>query len=573
MSDKRTFLMNELSTNINSKHQEKISEAKIGNASGRPVYEACVTIFDKSDLLKVEIHKSKSILEKEFPNTSQGIQEMIVLFRFESVKGVRLDGRKKECYILSDILVRKGLKPLITTHKEQNPLDKHLKGIPVINHNVAGIDIGKSLIVVAVPPHLADNHTQAFGTFTQDLEEIVSLLVSLGITEVAMESTSVYWMPLRDLLEEHKIKAIIVNPRNVKMIPGRKTDVLDAQWLMRLLACGMLTGGFIPESNMRSLRDLSRFRSDLIERAGDNLNRMHKLLSLMNIQLSLVLSDISGKSATAIIKAIIGGERNPAKLADLVEVGCKCSLEDMMKALHGKYSDEYIFMLKEEQEMHEYHHKIIVKTELEIKKKLDALPDVVDLSKIETSSKRQRKKTEYNRSPYCFDLRTLLYRKFGYDLTTISGIDSPSAAIAIFETGGGKMDAFPTEKHFSSWSAVAPGNKISGGKVLSGKAPKKFSRVGQVFRAAANSNYKSETAVGARLRRFIRNGKSKKSARKASAHQICIMTYRMMRYGQAYVDKGAEAYEKAYEEKKINACLKVLETHGYDCSKIRKNAS
>jgi hypothetical protein len=119
-----------------------------------------------------------------------------------------------------------------------------------------------------------------------------------------------------------------------------------------------------------------------------------------------------------------------------------------MKALHGKYSDEYIFMLKEEQEMHEYHHKIIVKTELEIKKKLDALPDVVDLSKIEPSSKRQRKKTEYNRSPYCFDLRTLLYRKFGYDLTTISGIDSPSAAIAIFETGGGKMDAFPTEKHF-----------------------------------------------------------------------------------------------------------------------------
>lgn len=540
---------------------------------GSPMYIANIQI--ESSKLKVELEKSiGSNLGREFANSPEGTEKMLSFLRSEKIGGVRLDGKKQECYELANILLKHRIRPLITNYKKgNNSADRALKDIPVINDRVAGIDIGKSLIVVAVPPQLHVEHTQAFGTFTEDLEAIINWIKELGITEVAMESTSVYWVPLHELFELHGIKALLVNPSRVKMIPGRKTDVLDAQWLMRLLACGLLSSSFIPSIQMRALRDLTRYRQDLTDRAGDCLNRMHKVLSLMNIQISLVLSDISGKSATSIIKSIVNGERDPKKLVKLVEGSCKCTPEDMEKALRGTYSEENIFILKNELIAHEFIHRFIIETEKKIKELLERLPDKPNIEPIEAPLKRQRKKTQYNRSPYCFDLRTLLYRKFGYDLTRLPGIESPTAAIIIFETGGGNMDAFPTEKHFSSWSGIVPGNKISGGKKLSGKAPKKFSRVGQAFRIAANACFKSETALGAHLRRLIRNGKTKKTARKATAHKIGTLVYNTMKFGEKYVDKGVNAYEKNYEKKRIEGCIRTLESLGYDCSNMNRKAS
>lgn len=566
--------MTDLIIKSNIAQQKSIIEnsAPSTRVVGLPVYVANLLIGKST--LKAEISKSNGPNQEiEVPNSDEGIEEILLLFRIEQIKGVRLNGLKKDCAILSSIFLRHGIRALITTsQKGQTFADKQLKGIPVINQFVAGIDIGKSLIVVSVPPHLSEDHTQAFGTFTDDLEVIIKWLKELGITEIAMESTSVYWIPLQELCELNNIKVLIVNPKHVKMLPGRKTDVLDAQWLMRLLACGMLRGGFIPSLKMRALRDLARHRQEHVDRAGDSLNRMHKALSMMNIQLSLVLSDISGKSATTIIKSIINGERDSKKLASLVEKGCKCSITEIERALHGTYSEENIFILKQEQQIFEFFHGLIIETESKIKLMLERLPDAPELSPIEEASKRQRKKTEYNRSPYCFDLRPLLYLKFGYDLTKIPGIDCSTAATIIFETGG-NMDAFPTEKHFASWCGVCPGNKISGGKILSGKAPKKFSRVGQAFRVAANANCKSDSAIGAHLRRLIRNGKTKKTARKATAHKIGVMVYNTIKYGQKYVEKGAEAYEKAYEKRKIAGCIRTLESSGYDCSKIEKRKS
>jgi transposase len=559
------------SNSTQQKQTKKIIEP-LPVPNGLPVYVANLTI--DASKIKLEISKSsESSLVQEYSNSPEDIQEIISLCQFERVKGVRLVGKKGDCHLLAEMFLRHGIRPLIADKKKSNgktSRNTKLNGMPVINEYIAGIDIGKSLIIVAVPPNFTEDHTQAFGTFTDDLEAIVQWLKELKITTVAMESTSVYWCPLYDLCELHGITPLIVNPKHVKMLPGRKTDVLDAQWLMKLLACGLLQGGFIPPLKIRALRDLTRHRQDLIDRAGDCLNRMHKMLALTNIQLGEVLSDISGKSGTDIIKAILSGERDLQKVAALADTNCKCSQDEIARALKGTYSKEHLFVLEQEQTMHEYIHDLIVKTEKQMQEMLEQLPEIPNLPPIGAPSKRQRKKSEYNRSPYCFDLRSLLYRKFGYDLTVIPGIESPTAAVIIFETGG-KLDAFPTSKHFASWAAVCPGNKISGGKVLSGKAPKKFSRVGQAFRMAANTNYKSDSAFGAHLRRLIRNGKTKKGARKATAHKICTTVYNMIKHGQEHVEKGAAAYEKAYEERRVLSCFRTLEALGYDCSAIKRD--
>lgn len=540
------------------------------SVTGQPVLVANLTIILDKILLELEDSSHPPV---EFSFNGQEVDHTLASFLSNlNIKGVRLFGKKKVCEILAANLLRKGVRPFIAQEndKVKKSMDRRLSGIPVINTNVAGIDIGKSLIYVAVPPNMAKDHVRAFATFTEDLKEIVAWLKSLNITTVAMESTSVYWVPLHDFLEQEGIAPILVNPKHVKMLPGRKTDVLDAQWLMRLLACGMLHASFIPPLQIRPLRELARYRQDLMDRAGDCLNRVHKMLSLMNIQLCDVISDISGKTGQAILNAIINGNRNYEEMAKLADKNCKSTKEEIMKALHGTYKEEHMYILEEEFRMYESINDKIIKTEKKIREILERLPNV-DVEPLPKSLKRIRKKTDYNRSPYCFDLRTLLYQKFGYDLTVYSGIDSAIAATVIFETGG-KLDAFATHKHFSSWLGVCPGNKVSGGKRLSGSAPKKFNRAGQALRMAANANLKADSALGGHLRRLIRRGKSKKAARKATANKLAFLIYNTMKFGHKYVEKGAEEYEKRYEEKSAKGHIKALKEMGYDCSTIKKVA-
>jgi transposase len=539
-------------------HQKKISPAV---SLGKPIYTANLTVGVST--IKVEIlNPSSSYPELEFKQTPEDTASILSLFTVENIKGVRLAGKKSYCHLLAETFLKQGIRPLISNSTKSG--DRGIKGIPVIDESVAGIDIGKSVIYVAIPSHLDEDHTRVFGTFSDELQDIINWLKEHNIQKVAMESTSVYWIPLYELCEKNNIKPILVNPKYVKTLPGRKTDVLDSQWLMKLLACGLLQGGFIPPLQIREMRDLARSRQDMMGRAADSLNIVHKMLAQMNLHLSNVLSDISGKSGMAIVRAIAAGERNPHKLAALSDDRCRCSKEDIAKALTGTYNEAHIFIMKQELDTYEYLHKKIVETELKIKELLERLPDKPNLPPLPV--KRQKQKKEYNRSPYCFDMRSLLYKKFGYDLTILSGIEDSTAAIIIFETGG-NMDAFPTSKHFASWNGTAPGNKVSGGKVLSGKAPKKFSRVGQALRIASNANYKADSAAGAYLRRLVHKGKSKKSARKASAHKIGTQVYNIMKFGQNFVEKGAAEYEKRYEERKVKAMTKFLKEKGYDVIK------
>jgi transposase len=559
--------MREYGTNSKSIQQKPAQKSTNPGSNGSVVYTANFTLTGSK--ITIEIPTQEDIIKREFIDSSADREEILRLLRVTNVKGVRLEGKKNEVQLMSEWLIRHGVRPLLCDSKQAKHRNDKLEGLPVLNENVAGIDIGKRLLIVAVPPHLATDHTRAFGTFTEDLEDIVKWLVELKIAEVAMESTSVYWVPLFDLCERHGIKPHIVNPKHVKMLPGRKTDVLDARWLMRLLACGMAPGGFIPKLEIRYLRDMARHRQDLMDRAGDCLNRMHKMLALMNIQLPTVISDISGKSGEKIIKAIISGERDLMTLARLADERCKSESEEIAKALRGTYNEAYLLILEQEQKMHECFHQVIIEVERKIQELMSKLPEIPDLPPLKRSEKRIRKKSDYNRSPYCFDMRSLIYQKFGYDLTVIKGIDSATAAVITFETGG-NLDAFPTSKHFASWTGVCPGNKVSGGKVLSGKAPKKFNRVGQALRVAANANYHTDNALGARLRRFVRHGKTKKTARKAIANDLSRKVYRIIKHGHKHVEKSAAEYEKFHEERKALNCIRTLRSMGYNCDNINK---
>jgi transposase len=555
--DKKGIYMYTKSSKLNQKNL--LNSYNASSSQGKPIYSANLWI-DKS-IVKIEVLNQNNV-KREFKNTPENIQSILSIFLTEDVKGVRLSGNRRERDLLAVTLLQNKIRPLISDFNDS----RAIKGFSVIKEHVAGIDIGKTIIYVSISPDLDEYHTRAFGTFTDDLESLVSWLKEHNIQEVAMESTSIFWQPLFAICEKNGIIPLLVNPKKVKMLPGRKTDVLDSQWLRRLLSCGLLEGAFIPSQQICEMRDMARHRQDLMERSATCLNLIHKMLAQMNLQLSNVLSDISGKSGMNIIRAIIKGERDPNILATLIDKRCRCSEEEVARALKGTYNESLIFMMKNDLEIYEKINEMIIKEELKIKELLERLPDKPNPPPSSANPKRQRKKAEYNRSPYSFDMRGLLRKKFGYDLTVLIGIDDSIAATIIFETGG-NVDAFPTKKHFASWNATCPGNKKSGAKELSGKGPKKFSRVGQALRIAANSNYHADSATGAYLRRLQRKGKCKKVARKASAHKISDQVYNMMKFGQIYVEKGAAEYEKAYKERKVKAMMKELRELGFDVVK------
>lgn len=556
--------MKKINTNSPKKETKIITPISEKQPTGIPAHTA--TINAGSSKIHLEILAPRvGGARREFFQSSEDIELLVSDLEFEQIAGVLLLGKKSVCNRIAEKLLKRGIRPLIgdCKKKSKNQGLSGIKGMPVINQYVAGIDIGQKLIYVAIPPNFDEQHTRVFGTFTDDLKSIVDWLKKHKIEMVAMEATSIYWIPLFALCEENGIKPLIINPKRVKMMPGRKTDVLDSQWLMRLLACGLLTSGFIPPQPYRTLRDLARHRQDLMDRGGDSLNRMHKMLELMNIKLGNAISDISGKSGMDIIRAIGGGEKDPNKLAHLANERCKASKKEIVKALTGTYNEECIFVMKQELATYEFFHKKIEETELKIKELLEKLPDIPDLAPLSKRTKKLKTKKVYNRSPYCFDLRPLLYRKFGYDLTVISGIGDATAAVIIFETGG-NLDAFPTIKHFASWCGVSPGNKISGGKVISTKGIKKFSRVGQALRIAANANYRAKSATGAFMRRLDRHSKNGRAVRKAAAHKICCEVYNIVKHGQEYHEQSAEVYEKKYEERKIHFMTKSLQEMGFE---------
>ncbi|WP_137921573.1 IS110 family transposase [Hydrogenophaga sp. 2FB] len=419
-------------------------------------------------------------------------------------------------------------------------------GLPIVNARAAGIDIGSRIQVAAVPPELSDDPVQTFQSFTADIERMANWLVSVGITTVAMESTGVYWIPVYEILEDHGLTVVLANARDCKAVPGRKSDVNDAQWIQRLHACGLLRASFHPARDIAALRAYMRIRDRHLEYAAAHLQHMQKALTLMNLQLHHVLSDISGVTGVKIIRAIVSGERDPDVLASMRDVRCHESIQTIRAALVGNYQPEHVFALSQAMALFDVYQARITDCDKQIENSLQLLN--ADRPVPEALLLAPRTKTKQANAPK-FDVRSMLYQLTGTDLTLIHGI-GPSIALSLVAECGTDLSKWPTEKHFTSWLCLSPGCKISGGKVLSAHTRKSSSRLASQLRLVAVNVGRTETALGAFYRRLAaRIGKAK--AVTATARKIAILFYRTMRFGMQYVDPGVDQYEQRYRERVV----------------------
>lgn len=430
--------------------------------------------------------------------------------------------------------------------------------LKMVNPGAAAVDIGSTMHMAAVNPDSDDMPVRAFGTFTQDLHDLAEWFQSCGVTSVAMESTGVYWIPAFEILEQHGFDVILVNARYAKNVPGRKTDVSDAGWLRQLHSYGLLRGSFRPAAEIATLRAYLRQRERLVEYAAAHIQHMQKALMEMNLQLHHVVSDITGATGMRIIRAIVEGERDPDVLASLRDVRCHSSIETIRASLVGNDRDEHVFALTQSLELYDFYQEKM----LECDRKLEAV-----ISDLTTRAEQQlpplpkaRTKTKQVNAP-SFDVRAALYGVLGIDLTQIHGL-GPSLALKLIGECGADLRAWPSAKHFTSWLCLAPGNKISGGKLLSSRTRRSSSRAAALLRLAAVTIGRSDTALGAFYRRLAgRIGKQK--AVTATARKIAVLFYNSLRFGMTYRDPGATSYDERHRGRVIANLQRRARALGY----------
>jgi transposase len=427
-----------------------------------------------------------------------------------------------------------------------------------VNLNAAGIDIGSASHFVAIPEGRDTETVREFKSFTADLYELANWLERCGITTVAMESTGIYWIPLFEILEARGFEVRLVNPKHLKNVPGRKSDVLDCQWLQQLHTFGLLFGSFRPAQQICELRAYTRQRDGLVKSVSSHIHAMQKALGLMNIQLHNVLSDITGQTGFRIIRAIVAGERNAQTLSEFRDRRCKNSIEVIEKSLVGNYKPEHLFKLRQELSLYDKFQEMLVECDQAIEKCLCRFEEKIDVTAkpLVPKEKKKRRKNELY-----FDAREYLYKMVGVDVTMIDGLDSYSVLKLIGEVGL-DMSRWPTANHFSSWLGLAPGTKISGGKRLSGKTKPSANRAAEVFRMSAFALSNNSSALGA----FFRRMKARLGAPKAitaTAHKIARLFYTMIRFGKDYEDTGAKYYEEQYRARIIKSIQYKAQKFGF----------
>lgn len=435
------------------------------------------------------------------------------------------------------------------------PIDPEIRSI---HPNAAGIDIGAESHWVSVPFERDNEPVREFSCFTGDLHAMATWLKQCGITTVAMESTGVYWIPVFQILETSGLEVYLVNARRVKMVPGRKSDVLDCQWLRQLHSYGLLAASFRPKDEICALRSYIRHRERLTQNASTHIQRMQKALTEMNLHLKRVLSDVTGVTGMAIIRAIVAGERDPKQLAALKDPRAKRSKTEIAAALVGDYRAEQLFILTQELQLYDtYRHQIhLCDQQIE-----EVLSDLDSDDRAEPPLPPRPKGRKPSRNAPDFDLRAHLYRISGVDFTQIDGLESLTVQTILSEVG---LDPtrFPTVKHFASWLGLSPGSRISGGKVLSAKTRKVINRAAKAFRMAAQSLTNSKTALGAFYRR-LRSRIGPPKAITATAHKLARIFYRLWTTGDAYVDIGVDAYEQKYQQRTLKKLKRKARLMGF----------
>lgn len=415
--------------------------------------------------------------------------------------------------------------------------------ISLTHPNAAGIDIGSAAHFVAVPPDRDEEPVREFASFTTDLHRLADWLDACGVDTVAMESTGVYWISLYELLESRGFTVLLVNARHVKNVSGRKSDVLDCQWLQQLMSFGLLHGAFRPADQVCVLRSLSRQRTMLLRSQGRFVQHMQKALTQMNIQLANVISDVAGETGQKILRAIVAGERDGLALARLKNSRVRASEDEIAKSLQGNWRAEHLFALKQALDAFDFCGAQLAECDAQIQGQLQALH-------VREDEPAKGKKRGRARNAPKFDLRTQLFQMCGVDLTRIDGIDVTTALVVVSEVGA-DMSKFPSDKHFTSWLGLCPGTKITGGKVMSGKTRRCANRAAQALRLAAAALRSSQSALGAYYRRLCAR-MDKPKAVTAAAHKLARLIYAMLTHGQEYTDRGQDYFEERYRQRVLH---------------------
>jgi transposase len=457
--------------------------------------------------------------------------------------------------------------------KEKSVKRKGSKSFNPIFNNVAGIDIGSELIHVAILHDNDEYEIREFGTMTPDLHEIAKWLIQNKIESAAMEATGIYWVPLYETLEEYHLKPALVDPSKVKNVPGRKTDFLDAEWIQKLYSCGLLRSAFRPAKDKEAFRSYMRHRSNIVKARQRAILHMDKSLLLMNVKLDVAVSELVGLSGMKIIRAIVDGERDPEKLAALRHRSCKKPEAVFIAALTGNYQDTHIFSLEQSLETYDFLGKQLNECDKKILAELDKWETIKEGPLPPREKDKRSRKNRYsnsrkaNHNDFNFDIQTKLYQKAGVDLSAINSIGPTNFAIIISELGGKEgIESFKTEKEWASWLALCPGNNVSGGKRLGGKARKSKNKIKAALMQAALALTHSKCALGAYYRRLAsRTGKS--TAMKAVAHKLARMIYHLLKHGVAYVEEGQKEYEERYKKKQLKNLQKNAKDLGYKLEK------
>jgi transposase len=431
--------------------------------------------------------------------------------------------------------------PSARRDRQATPVPAHLQHL---NLNAAAIDIGSTSHFVAVPEGRDSVSVREFATFTADLHRLADWLAQCGVDTVVMESTGVYWIPVFELLEQRGFQVLLVNARHVKNVTGRKSDVLDCQWLQQLHTYGLLNGAFRPDDQIVVLRSYLRQRAMLVQYATAHMQHMQKALQQMNLLLHHVVADITGVTGLKIIHAILDGERNPHVLAALRDYRCKHSAAVIAKSLEGNYRAEHLFALRQAVTLYDTYQAQIAACDQQLEQYLASLTPVTTDPCPTPAKPRQR-----TGNPLRFDAHAQLYRLTGVDLTRIDGIDTTTALTVVSEVGT-DMSRWRTVKHFTSWLGLCPGTKKSGGRVLSSKTKPSANRAAAALRLAATSLYRSHSALGAYLRRMSAK-LGKPQAVTATAHKLARLVYSMLQHGTDYIDPGHDYYGRQYRERVV----------------------
>jgi transposase len=431
------------------------------------------------------------------------------------------------------------------------------RNLSPVHSAAAAIDIGATMHVAAVGPDRDEQPVRTFRTFTDDLQRLADWFAGCGIRTIVMESTGVYWIPVFEILEQRGFEVMVVNARDAKHVPGRKTDVSDAQWLQRLHEYGLLRASFRPQAEIAGLRAYLRQRERLLDYAAAHIQHMQKALMQMNLQLHHVVTDITGVTGMAIIRAIVAGERDPSVLAAHRDRRCHATVETVCQALVGNYREEHVFALTQALELYDVYQTKVRACDTQIEVILKRLKkNASPKSKLLPTRQRIRQPN----AP-AFDAPGALHAILGVDLTQIDGL-GPSLALKLVGECGTTLEAWPTAKHFTSWLALAPHNKISGGRVLSSKTRRTSNRAASLLRLAAGTVGRTDTALGAFYRRLsARIGKAK--AITATARKIAVLFYNTLRHGTAYADPGATYYEDRYRQRVLHNLQRRAKSLGF----------